>query len=121
MGMMEKQELTAEREISKDNSEITDGMSVLWSYGKHLKIMDSKDIHHFKMLIHFLLLLRNKFTTIENLLILQATILKKTENLSGVFPVFQLLLYFLQLPMDLCEDLRTVGACLFPTVTFYSL
>lgn len=118
---MEKQALIAQRDISKDNFEIADGMSVLWRYGKHLKIMDFKEIHHFKMLIHFLLPLRNKFTTIEKLLILQATILKKTENLSDVFPVFQLLLYFLQLPMDLCEDLCTVGACLFPTVTFYSL
>lgn len=118
MGTMEKQALRAQRDNSKDNSEITDGMSVLWRYGKHLKIMDFKEIHNFKMLIHFLLLLRNKFTTIKKLLILQATILKKTENLSGVF---QLLLYFLQLPMDLCEDLCTVGACLFPTVTFYSM
>lgn len=43
MGTMEKQELIAQREISKDNSEITDGMSVLWRYGKHLKIMDFKE------------------------------------------------------------------------------
>lgn len=43
MGTMEKQELVAQREISKDNAEITDGMSVLWCYVKHLKIMDFKE------------------------------------------------------------------------------
>lgn len=57
MGTMEKKALIAQREISKDNSEITDGMPVLWRYGKHFKITDFKEIHHFKLLIHFLLLL----------------------------------------------------------------